>query len=378
MKFLTLSKTGFTAVACAVLGGFSIPAHAESLQDSIFAKVEPSVRDRMFFRLSYIHVNTKSTSGDTYDVSGPVLRAADIDTVIANSSTSMFHRLTSSSPPAYGILLSGLKGGMEADADAGCERLYEGLGTPCGIKGRSQAVMGTPALSVGYFLDTEYKWALEAFVLAAPLKASVYVEGPVSLNGQKVLQTKLLPPTALLGYYFGKKEAKIRPYVGFGASYAMFFDARSTDSLDQYVGGKTSISIQNAMGFGPFLGLKTQMNDDWHVNLSVGQIRFKTEATLTTRDTVITGKSAVINDYGPNVRDAITITLDPTRDLLSNSTNGPSIYAPNTRVDVTTALMCDLARLRYGNTSCNQGTFVRKQKMDLDNTLIMLSVGRNF
>lgn len=377
MKFLTLSKTGFTAVACAVLGGLSTHAHSESLQDSIFSKVEPSVRDRMFFRLSYIHVNTKSTSGDTYDVSGPVATKADLLRVNANRATSMFSgSSTSTTTPPYNAALSALVGALDTEADySGCERLRGGLGTPCGVKGRSQAVLGTPALSVGYFLDAEYKWALEAFVLAAPMNASVYVEGPVSMNGKKALETKLLPPTALLGYYFGKKEAKLRPYVGVGASYAIFFDSRASDDLNQYVGGKTSISIDNAFGIGPFAGLKAQVNEDWHLNFSVGKLRFKTEATLTTRDTVITANSAVLNDYGPNIQPAIDIGKNTT---VYTRATGPTIYGTNTPVSLTTAVMCDLAYLKYGNKTCNQGTFVRKQSMDLDNTLIMLSVGRSF
>jgi hypothetical protein len=40
--------------------------------------------------------------------------------------------------------------------------------------------------------------------------------------------------------------------------------------------------------------------------------------------------------------------------------------------------MCDLALAKYGNSTCNQGTFERKASNVLDTTLYVLSVGRSF
>ena len=147
---------------------------------------------------------------------------------------------------------------------------------------------------------------------------------------------------------------------------------RATEALNTYQGGAssgdTTINLKNALGFGPFLGVKTSIDDDWHLNLSVGKLRYKTEATLTTRNTTITSASGVVLDYGPNV----TVANTDGAGAISGT-----IY-PNDGTGVITALMCDLAAAKYKNNNCNLGTFVRKQSTVLDNTLFMFSVGRRF
>jgi len=259
-----------------------------------------------------------------------------------------------------------------------CPQLLDGLGTPCGIKARSDSSVGTPAISVGYFLDAQKSWVIEAFLLAAPLKATVFGDGRGGLNGKEIINLKLLPPTVTLGHYFGSEESRIRPYFGMGASYAIFFDARATATFNEYQGGKTSVSLKNSLGFGPFFGAMGKINDDWHVSLNIGKLRYKTEATLITRNTRITSESGVTNDYGP----AVAIAIDSLDSLGQRpefaGSNPPDGFTPGQSVGALTALMCDLAKAKYGNNNCNQGTFVRKQSTKLDNTLFMLSVGRRF
>lgn len=382
MRFSALSKTGFTAAIFAMLAGLTTPSHADDTPDFIFPKVESSVRDRLFLRLSYVYANVKTTSGDTYDVTGPVVKYNDLALISSGSYSSMF---TNAIPmnAAYGILNTALNASMTGEAaDSGCASVGEGLGTPCGIKARGSAAVGTPALSVGYFLDESYNWMVEAFVLAAPLRVGVYGDGNNHLNGKKIIDVKMLPPMVVLGRYFGRKDATFRPFVGFGASYAMFFDVRATNALNDYVGGSspgdTTVNLKNSFGWGPYLGVKSQLNDDWQISLNVGKIRYKTNATLVTRNTVITSNSEVLSDYGPRVTNAIA-----TGDLVLHPTAGgpggvPDGYTSGQSVGSTTAIMCDLAKAKYGNTSCNQGTYVRKQSTTLDSTLIMFSVGRTF
>lgn len=367
MKFSALSRTGFAVALSAVLASMMAPARAETV-DSIFAKVSPSVRDRMFFRINYIRANVKTTSGDAYDVTGPVVARGDIARYLGTSSSYV-------SPEGvrkgtYQTQSSALDGAMTDDANAGCEAERSGLGTPCGIRARSQAMVGTPALSVGYFLDDEFNWVVEAFVLAAPMKVSIYGDGDNHLNGRNIINLKLLPPTAFLGRYFGSRTDVVRPFVGIGASYAMFFDARATEALNTYQGGAsvndTTVSVKNALGFGPFLGLRADTGSDWQVTLSVGKLRYKTDATLTTRNTTITRDSEVTLDYGVNVQGAI--------DVGNNSAPPTGIGARGV-----TTLMCDLAKAKYGaSNGCNLGTYVRKQSTTLDNTLFVLGVGRSF
>lgn len=356
-------------------------AQAQQSRESIFAKVEPSLRDRAFMRLNYIVANVKTSSSDARDVTGPVLNRGDIKKYLGPGTAyaadylagnTPYTKLSVSSANGTQFLDERLNNGMELDANNGCETVRDGLGTPCGIKARSGAMVGTPAVSVGYFFNDEYTWFVEAFVLAAPLRVSVYGDGNNNLNGREIIQLKLLPPVAILGRYFGEAQARVRPFVGFGASYAMFFDTKATSTLNTYQGGRspgdTSVSLKNAMGYGPFAGVKMQLDDDWHINLNIGKIRFKTEATLITRNTTITGDSEVLKAYGPAVQGAMQVGEE--LEVKDRATGAD--------VSTTTAVMCLLAKYRDGREGCNLGTFVRKQSTVLDNTMFMLSVGRRF
>lgn len=405
MKFSALSRTGFAVALSAVLASMVAPTQAETL-DNMFAKVSPSVRDRMFFRLNYIYANVKTTSGNAYDVTGPVLAPNDIPKYLAPGNTSGTSQgagkaagtdtgtyispyfLAGQLNKVYGNgsgsaqyqLFNPNAGAVAQDAGLGYTATINGLGTPGGIKAKSDDSAATPALSLGYYLTDDYTWFVEAYVLAAPLSVSVKGDGvngsgsPNGINGVDIIKTKLLPPTALLGYYFGKQGDRVRPFAGIGASYAIFFDVRATQALNEYQGGgnagDTTISIKNALGFGPFLGVRTSLDDEWHMNFSVGKLRYKTDATLVTRNTTITSNSAVIRDFGPNV---VNVNVNA-----ADSALGQYLRPAYSNVGVVTALMCDLAATKYHNNNCSLGTFERKQNTVLDNTMFMFSVGRSF
>jgi outer membrane protein W len=378
------------------------PALAQtSASDTIFSQVTPSLRDRMFMRLNYIHVNVKTTSSETRDITGPVVGFSDIRDFLGVGNANGYQSIYSTNPNyarKYFGNASSVAVALEnalTDAKDDCARYAEGLGTPCGVRAKSQTVVGTPALSVGYFIDDAYHWAVEAFVLAAPLNVDVKGDGPNSLNGKTILNTKLLPPTAYLARYFGSKGDTLRPYVGVAASYAVFYNTRATSLLNTYVGGTTDVSIKNAFGFGPMLGFRFDLNDSWHVNFGVGKLRYKTEATLITRNTVITDDSAVLRDYGADIFNAIqnaALAVGPRSNPNGGPgpvapVNDPAGYAPGTdltNLAPTTTIMCDLATAKARANSpgaaatCDHGSFTRKQSTKLDNTLFVFSVGRTF
>lgn len=387
MKVLALSRTGFAVALSAVLSSVSAPALAEAPLDSIFSKVSPSIRDRAFMRLNYVSANVKTTSGDAVDVTGPVLASGDIakylGTTRINSGTFtasqyMFNGMTAAN---YNLLASVVETGLQRDGAGSCTSAAAGVGTPCGIKARSASSVRTAALSVGYYMDDELSWTIEALVLAAPLRVAVYGDGRNGLNGKNIINLKMLPPVAVLGKYFGDAKDSFRPFVGLGGSYAIFFDAKATETLNTYQGGRspgdTTISLKNTLGFGPFAGFKAQVDDTWHVNLNVGKLRYKTNATLVTRNTTFTSESLVLKDLGVNMQEAIKTGEDNYNPTVK-VTGTPTGFAAGSAVGTTTALMCDLARAKYGNTDCNHGTFVRKQATSLDATMFMLSVGRTF
>lgn len=392
MNFSALSKTGFAAsLLCATLAGWSTVVQAGTLQDTIFAKVESSSVNRMFVRLSHINVNIKTTSKDAYDVTGPVISGSDYD-LLQNQESMFLDDLGNSLETEYygptnsnGDVNIYRNGFLLALRNAGrtCPNVATGLGTPCGIKARSESRVATQAVSLGYFLSNERTWAVEAFVLASPVKATVYGDGPNKLNGKSIIETKLLPPIVTLGRYFGSPDGGFRPFLGMAVSYAVFYDTKATNALNVYQGGgvigDTTAKVGNTFGWGPMLGLSFQPKaSDWGIALSVGKIRFKTEATLTTRNTVIVDGADVLSDFPIAVQN----TLRLARNGIGNVTPKPGVtvggYTDQDQVPFITALMCDLAKLKQNNTECNQGTFVRKAENVLDNTLVMLSVTKSF
>lgn len=267
--------------------------------------------------------------------------------------------------------------------------------TPQGIRAKSGNPSETLALSVGYFLNDDQNWAVEALVLGAPLRATVYGAGindrgdPNQLTGREIIHTKMLPPMAKFGYYFGNKNWVVRPYVGIAAMYAIFFDTKTTSYFDEYQGGKTSISLKNAFGVGPFIGLQSDVaKSGWQVGVSIGKIKIKTEATLVTRGTMFKTGDLALTDYKQTTADAI----DQAESLLTTANNNAT-NANNARATpfasttyniapggMTTELMKDLAaykQVAQGGDG-TLGTFVRKQRSTLDNTIFMLSVGKSF
>lgn len=384
MTFLALSRTTFALALAAAVALPSTPVQAQQ-NDTIFSKVTPSFRERAFMRVGYISANVKTTSGDVYDVpsatspTGTVVGKGEVAKYLGSGS-GFTNYITSA---RYNTVATELDGALNL-AGVYCSNTAVGLGTPCGFKAKSDSTVGTPVLSLGYYLDDEMSWVVEAYLLAAPLKVAIYGDGNNVMNSQKLVDIKLLPPTAVLGKYFGTKEDSVRPFLGFGASYAMFFDAKATRGLNTFVGGQsegdTSVKVNNTFGFGPFAGVKAQIDDKWHLSLNVGKLRYKTEATLVTDNTRITNDSAVLNAYPTPLLTAIGTTNGTiTGTVLANGTYAPPPGFPvGSTISGTTLLMCDLARAKFGNSDCNMGTYTRKVSTVLDNTLFVLSVGRQF
>jgi outer membrane protein len=347
--------------AVALLVGGGVHAEVVDPEPSFSLKLSKALRERTFMRAGLISVNVKTTSGAAYDVSDPVLRKGELASVAA--------QLPLSDPRRLGLVLAGA-----AMDSALTSQGLDGLGTPPGIKSRADDNMLTPAISVGYYLNDDFTWLVEAYVLAAPLKSEIYGQGvtpmqrPNGIDGKHILSTKLLPPTVMFGRYWGDKQAKFRPYTGLMATYAIFFDTKATQAFNDYAGGTspgdTSVSLKNAFGVGPALGFKYQFNDDWHASLNVGSVKLKTQATLTTRNTVIRSGDAVLNDYPADILNAIA------------TANSLSVL-PAFSGGAVTVLMNAVSESR-GLSNGSLGTYVRKQDTTLTNTLFMFSVGRSF
>lgn len=377
--WLRWGTTAALPVAMALWGAGGAHAEIVDPEPSFSLKLATALRERTFMRLGVVSVNVKTTSGDAYDVTGPVIKKGDVLQTLRN-----YPVLLAPVPAAERTYRNQLRSGITLSGNALDRRLtelgWDGLGSPVGVKARAEDDLYTPVISIGHYLSDDFTWMVEAYVLASPLKSRIYGDGVNAMNqpngvaGKHILNTKILPPVLQVGRYWGDKSAKFRPYTGVMGMYAIFFDSEATSALNEYMGGSspgdTTVSVKNAFGIGPAVGFKFQIDDRWHASFNVGSVKLKTQATLTTRNTVIRSGSAVLNDYPVQIQQAIFVAENAV------ASTYPRQFGPS-QGGAVTALMRLVSQDR-GLANDSLGTYVRKQNTTLDSTILMFSVGRTF
>jgi outer membrane protein len=136
----------------------------------------------------------------------------------------------------------------------------------------------TLGVSAGYFITDHIATELE---LGIPPKFNLSGEGVFSPYG-KLGSAKLWAPALLFKYYFNKPEAKFRPYVGLGVTYAWFTDAKITNGAfeAQRLGGPTSVSTDRSWAPVFNLGFNYAFTKHWFAGFSVSYIPISVTATL--------------------------------------------------------------------------------------------------
>lgn len=127
--------------------------------------------------------------------------------------------------------------------------------------------------------------------VALPFKHRIVGDGAVA--GVGVLgTTKSLPASVFAQYRFGEANAKFRPYVGGGLTYAKFFKERTTNRLSSITGGTpespTSMSIKSKLAPTLIIGGVYSINERWFLEGTVGKTFIKTTTTLSTGQTIKT------------------------------------------------------------------------------------------
>ncbi|MFG6449708.1 OmpW family protein [Roseateles sp. BYS180W] len=111
--------------------------------------------------------------------------------------------------------------------------------------------------------------------------------GDGAIAGMGKLGTaKVLPATLLVQYRFGAADARVRPYVGVGPTYARFYGERSTMALTGVTGGSpttpTTLRVQSHWGLTGELGASVQLAPRWSLDVSVLKTKLKTRTQLST------------------------------------------------------------------------------------------------
>lgn len=153
------------------------------------------------------------------------------------------------------------------------------------------------ALSVGddtqlglnfvYFFDSN--WAVE-LLAATPFDHDIelHADGATTL----LADTKQLPPTLSVLYYFDTSSA-LKPYVGAGINYTIFFDNSFTSTYSE--AGFSDLELDNSFGYSVQIGADYEIDKNWSVNVSARYIDISTDASFAVSGDNIGSASVDVN-----------------------------------------------------------------------------------
>lgn len=116
-------------------------------------------------------------------------------------------------------------------------------------------------------------------MIGLPYRHDIFGKGTADGVG-KIASVQQLQPTLYLQYRFQEAEARFRPYVGLGLTYAYFRDARPTSTLIALL-GPTTMEVDARFGVTPQVGAIYRIDDRWFIDASASKTYLKTRATLT-------------------------------------------------------------------------------------------------
>ncbi|ANP78760.1 outer membrane protein OmpW [Vibrio crassostreae 9CS106] len=135
----------------------------------------------------------------------------------------------------------------------------------------SGAVLNNPDLEFSVDSDTQLGLTF-GYMFTDNISFEVLAASPfshsISVNGLgKIADTKHLPPTFMVQYYFGEANSDFRPYVGAGINYTVFFD-ESLNGTGK-AAGLSDLSLDDSWGLAANIGIDYMINEDWFLNASV-------------------------------------------------------------------------------------------------------------
>ena len=120
--------------------------------------------------------------------------------------------------------------------------------------------------------------------LSLPFKHKIIGAGSLTGAGD-MAEVKALPATIFLQYRFMEPNAKFRPYVGLGATYAYFFDETGSGRLTATTnpgGPPTKLSVDSKWGVTAQLGATISLNDKWFIDMHYTKSNLSTTTHFST------------------------------------------------------------------------------------------------
>jgi outer membrane protein len=87
--------------------------------------------------------------------------------------------------------------------------------------------------------------------------------------------------------------AKVRPYVGAGINYSLFYSEKTSTALDSAI-GKSSLNLSNSFGWAAQAGMDFDLNEKVFLNLDIKYIDMTTTGRITT-GTLVNSVNVKIN-----------------------------------------------------------------------------------
>jgi outer membrane protein len=137
----------------------------------------------------------------------------------------------------------------------------------------STAVM--PEVDFTYFATDHIGFEL----ILATTKHTISGEGTLEPLGP-VASTWVLPPTLTAQYHFAP-ASKVRPYVGIGINWTIYYSENASEELVDAVGA-TNVNLSNSVGVAFQGGVDIDISPKVFLNFDIKYITMGTNATLTT------------------------------------------------------------------------------------------------
>ena len=147
-----------------------------------------------------------------------------------------------------------------------------------GFPGEKVAVNNgiAPEVDVTYMATDHIGFEL----IAATTKHSASGRSGTTGGIGKLASTWVLPPTLTLQYHLAP-TGKIRPYVGAGVNYTVFYAENASDALEGAL-GSTKVRMSDSAGYALQAGVDVDIGPRTFLNVDVKYIDIDTTARLTT------------------------------------------------------------------------------------------------
>lgn len=107
------------------------------------------------------------------------------------------------------------------------------------------------------------------------LAATPFTHDVTLAGAGKIGEVSHLPPSLMAQYYFGQADSAVRPYVGAGLNYTVFFDEQTEGAIDG-----VDLELDDSFGLAAQAGVDFNITDNLFINASIWYMDINTDVKL--------------------------------------------------------------------------------------------------